>query len=107
MTVIRMSVATVTASLPTKISLCVVRVYNHHLGHRMWHCNHFIKPAGRPFSCGHTTTKFEQNSGKPGESYHMIHDTVDDTEASLPMVLFSWCFRYKLLSKSKTSKTKS
>ena len=68
MTVIRMSVATVTASMATKISFCVVRVYNHHLGQRKWHCNRFIKPADRPFRCGHITTKFEQNSGKPGES---------------------------------------
>ena len=39
MTMIRMSVATVTASLAAEISLCAVRVYNHHLG---WHCNRSI-----------------------------------------------------------------
>ena len=42
---IRMSVATVTASLAAKISLCAVRVYNHHLGWHKGRCNHSIKPA--------------------------------------------------------------
>ena len=45
MTVIRMSVATVTASLAAKISLCAVIVYNHRLGRRKWHYNRSIKPA--------------------------------------------------------------
>ena len=45
MTVIRMSVATVTASLATEISLCSVIVYNHRLGRRKWRYNRSIKPA--------------------------------------------------------------
>ena len=45
MTVIRMSVATVTASLATEISLCAVIVYNHRLGRRKWRYNRSIKPA--------------------------------------------------------------
>ena len=45
MTVIRMSVATVTASLAAKISLCAVIVYNHRLGRRKWRYNRSIKPA--------------------------------------------------------------
>ena len=45
MTVIRMSVATVTASLAAEISLCAVIVYNHHLGWRKWRYNHSIKLA--------------------------------------------------------------
>ena len=45
MTVIRMSVATVTASLATKISLCAVIVYNHRLGRRNWRYNRSIKPV--------------------------------------------------------------
>ena len=46
MTVIRMSVATVTASLAAEISLCAVIVYNHCLGRRKWRYNSSIKPAG-------------------------------------------------------------
>ena len=42
MTVIRMSVAIVTASLAAKISLCAVIVYNHHLGQHIWHYIFFI-----------------------------------------------------------------
>ena len=42
MTVSRMSVATVTASLAAEISLCAVIVYNHRLGQRY---NRSIKPA--------------------------------------------------------------
>ena len=45
MTVIRMSVATVTVSLATEISLCALIVYNHRLGWHKWHYNHSIKPA--------------------------------------------------------------
>ena len=45
MTVIRMSVATVTASLAAEISLCAVIVYNHRLGRRKWRYNRSIKPA--------------------------------------------------------------
>ena len=45
MTVIRMSVATVTASLATEISLCALIVYNHRLGRHKWRYNHSIKPA--------------------------------------------------------------
>ena len=45
MTVIRMSVATVTASLAAEISLCSVIVYNHRLGRRKWRYNRSIKPA--------------------------------------------------------------
>jgi len=45
MTVIRMSVATVTASLAAEISLCAVIVYNHRLGQRKWRYNRSIKPA--------------------------------------------------------------
>ena len=48
MTVIRMSVATVTASLAAEISLCAVIVYNHRLGRRKWRYNHSIKPAPGP-----------------------------------------------------------
>ena len=40
-----MSVATVTASLAAKISLCAVIVYNHRLGRRKWRYNRSIKPA--------------------------------------------------------------
>ena len=42
MTMIRMSVATVTASVAAEISLCAVRVYNHHLGRHKWRCNRSI-----------------------------------------------------------------
>ena len=45
MTMIRMSVATVTASLAAEISLCAVIVYNHRLGRRKWCYNRSIKPA--------------------------------------------------------------
>ena len=45
MTVIRMLVATVTASLAAEISLCAVIVYNHRLGRRKWRFNRSIKPA--------------------------------------------------------------
>ena len=45
MTAIRMSVATVTASLATKISLCAVIVYNHCLGRHKWRYTRSIKPA--------------------------------------------------------------
>ena len=45
MTVIRMSVATVTASLAAEMSLCAVIVYNHRLGRRKWRYNRSIKPA--------------------------------------------------------------
>ena len=45
MTTIRMSVATVTASLATKISLCAVIVHNHRLGRRKGRYNRCIKPA--------------------------------------------------------------
>ena len=45
MTVIRMSIATVTASLAAEISLCAVIVYNHRLGRRKWRYNRSIKPA--------------------------------------------------------------
>ena len=47
MTLIRMSVATVTASLAGEISLCAVIVYNHRLGRRKWRYNRSIKPAPR------------------------------------------------------------
>ena len=49
-TVIRMSVATVTASLAAEISLCPVIVYNHRLGRRKWRYNRPIKPAPGTFS---------------------------------------------------------
>ena len=50
MTAIRMSVATVTALLAAKLSLCAVTVYNHRLGRRIWRYNRSIKPApGLPF----------------------------------------------------------
>ena len=45
MTVLRISVATATASLAAKISLCAVRTYNHRLGRRKRLYNRFIKPA--------------------------------------------------------------
>ena len=45
MTVIRMSVATVTASLAAEISLCAFIVYNHCLGRRKWRYNRSVKPA--------------------------------------------------------------
>ena len=45
MTVIRMLVATVTASLAAKMSLGAVIVYNHCLGRRKWRYNRSIKPA--------------------------------------------------------------
>ena len=45
MTVIRMSVATVTASLAAEISLCAVIVYNHRLGRRKRRYDRSIKPA--------------------------------------------------------------
>ena len=45
MTVIRMSVATATASMTAKISLCAVIVYNDRLGRRKWRYNRSIKPA--------------------------------------------------------------
>ena len=45
MTVIRMSIATVTALLATEISLCAVIVYNHRLRRRKWRYNRSIKPA--------------------------------------------------------------
>ena len=45
MTVIRMSVATVTASLAAEISLCAVIVYNHRLGRRKWRYDRSIEPA--------------------------------------------------------------
>ena len=45
MTMIRMSVATVTASLAAEISLCAVIVYNHRLGRRKWRYNRSVKPA--------------------------------------------------------------
>ena len=45
MTVIRMSVVIVTASVAAKISLCAVIVYNHRLGRRKWRYNCSIKPA--------------------------------------------------------------
>ena len=45
MTVIRMLVAIVTASLAAKISLHAVIVYNHHLGQHKWHYNRSIKLA--------------------------------------------------------------
>ena len=45
MTVSRMSVATVTASLAAEISLCDVIVYNRCLGRRKWRYNRSIKPA--------------------------------------------------------------
>ena len=45
MTVIRMSVATVTASLAAEVSLCAVIVYNHRLGRRKWRYNRSIEPA--------------------------------------------------------------
>ena len=45
MTVIRISVATVTASLADKISLCAAIVYNHRLGRRKWRYNRSVKPA--------------------------------------------------------------
>ena len=45
MTIIRMSVATVTASLAIKISLCAVIVYNHSLGQCKWCYNRSFKPA--------------------------------------------------------------
>ena len=44
MTVIRMSVATITASLAAEISLYAVIVYNHRLGRRKWRYNRSIKP---------------------------------------------------------------
>ena len=45
MTVSRMSVATVTASLAAEISLCSVIVNNHRLGRGKWRYNRSIKPA--------------------------------------------------------------
>ena len=45
MTVIRMSVANVTASMAAEISLCAVIVYNHRLGRRKWRYNRSVKPA--------------------------------------------------------------
>ena len=57
MTVIRMSVATVTASLAAEISLYAVIVYNHRLGRRKWRSNRSVKPAPdrqhsfEPFKC--------------------------------------------------------
>ena len=45
MSMIRMSVATVTASMAAKISLCAVTVYNHRLGRSNWCYNRSIKPA--------------------------------------------------------------
>ena len=45
MTVIRMSVATVTASLAAKVSLCAVTVYNHRLGRRKRRCNRSVNPV--------------------------------------------------------------
>ena len=45
MTLIRLSVVTVTASLAAKISLCAGIVYNHRLGRRKWRYNCSIKPA--------------------------------------------------------------
>ena len=47
MTMIRMSVATVTASLASEISLCAVRVYNHHLGRHNWRCNSSVNLLNR------------------------------------------------------------
>ena len=49
MTVIRMSVATVSASLAAEISLCAVIVYNHRLGRHKWRYNRSIKPAPGTF----------------------------------------------------------
>ena len=40
-----MSVASVSASLAAKISLCAVIVYNHRLARRKWRYNRSIKPA--------------------------------------------------------------
>ena len=45
MTVIRMSVVNVTASLAAEISVCAVIVYNHRLGRRKGCYNCSIKPA--------------------------------------------------------------
>ena len=53
MTMIRMLVATVTASLAAEISLCAVIVYNHRLGWRKWHYNRSIKPAPGTVYTGH------------------------------------------------------
>ena len=87
MTVIRMSVATVTASLAAEISLCTVIVYNHRLGRRKWRYNRSIKPAPvhAPYtfsqkiqvfdlelSCGNNLTKkhplFKHSSSVPEQS---------------------------------------
>ena len=54
MTVIRMSVATVTASLAAEISLCAVIVYNHRLGRRKWRYNRSIKPAPEVQGAGYS-----------------------------------------------------
>ena len=75
MTVIRMSVATVTASLAAEISLCAVIVYYHRLGRRKWRYNLSIKPAP---GAGLMKTVINYASGKPSDplrGYSYVHDS--------------------------------
>ena len=70
MTVIRMSVATVTASLASKISLCAVTVYNHRLGRRKRRYNRSIKPAPEIRSNQRSSTS--QQTSRPGQEVGRI-----------------------------------
>ena len=68
MTVIRMSVATVTASLASKISLCAVMVYNHRLGRRKWRYNRSVKPAPEIRSKQHVSAQRHSRQAAPPQS---------------------------------------